>query len=118
MSQLDSDGVVDGHENEEKQVSHEVVLAIVTKVFVVLANLFSYLERCHVNRVISNKRGSKPDHSEDPKAEELNQEGEQIDIFDLGGKGVRFGPDDLDKVANDHKKRENNQHDDEKLAES
>ena len=72
MGQLNADSVVHCDKNEEKGVSDEVLLPIVTEQLVVLASLFVDLDWSHVNWLVTNESTAEPNSNPDPEAEELD----------------------------------------------
>ena len=67
MSELDPDGVVDDDEYKQQRVRHEVLLTIVSKRFVIFAELLSDLNCLDMDGFVADERETKP-HS-DPGAE-------------------------------------------------
>ena len=83
MGQLDANSVVHGDKDEEKRVSNEVLLPIVTKQLVMLAGLLADLNWCHVDWLVTDESTAEPNSNPDPEAKELDQQGEQINVFNL-----------------------------------
>ena len=75
MGQLDADSVVHCDKNEEKGVSDEVLLPIVTKQLVMLARLLVDLDWSHVDWLVTDESTAEPNSNPDPEAKELDQQG-------------------------------------------
>ena len=73
MCQLDSNSVVHRDEDEKQGVCHEVLLAIVSQQFVILAHICVNLDWWCVDRLLSHKSYTEPDGNPDPKAEDLDR---------------------------------------------
>ena len=98
MAQLDSDGVVDDHKDEQKRVGHEVFLAIVAKIFPVLARLLIHLDRLHVDWLVAHEGNTEPDGHPAPEAGELDQQVQQVHVLNLGWQRVAPGLNDFDEA--------------------
>ena len=83
VGQLYANRVVHHHKDEEKSVRHEVPLPVVSQKLVILACLLADLDGCDVNGLIADKGTAEPHGYPDPVAKELNQEGEEVHVFNL-----------------------------------
>ena len=86
---------MDCYKDEEKCIAHEVVLSIVTKQLIVLADFLAHLNRCRMDRLVAHKGTSKPDSNPEPVSKELDQEWQIFDILDLRLKRLILWFDDL-----------------------
>ena len=81
MGELDPDSVVNDDEDKQQRVRHEVLLTIVSKRFVIFAQLLSHLNGLDMYGFVADERETKP-HS-DPGAEshELIEKWQVQDLF-------------------------------------
>ena len=70
-------------EDEEQGICNEVLLAIVSHLFIMLACFLVDLDRSHMDGLIATESNAVPNGDEKPEAKELNQELEEVDIFNL-----------------------------------
>ena len=85
MGKLDPDGVVNDDEYKQQRVRHEVLLTIVSKRFVIFAQLLSDLYGLDVNGFVADERETKPHSDPGTESHELIEKRQVQDFFCLSG---------------------------------
>ena len=98
VRQLDANRVVHCNEDEKQRVRHKVLLPVITEQLIVLASLLINLDGCHVDRFVTDKSASKPNSRPEPVAQELDEELQKVDIFNLCGQRLRSRFNDFDET--------------------